>query len=147
MITTAARPNPLLELNGSSVIEHLGGEQTGGEIALLEFRIEPGYPVPPPHIHEREDELTYVIEGALEVTIGDETRTIRAGESIFKPRGVPHAFAIAGEQTVRFLETITPAGFEGYFRAIGGAIREAGSVDRDAANRLMAEHGLRVHRT
>lgn len=147
MITTAARPNPLLELDGSSVIEHLGGEQTSGKIALLEFRIEPGYPVPPPHIHEREDELTYVIQGALEVTIGDETRTIRAGESIFKPRGVPHAFAIVGEETVRFLETITPAGFERYFRAIGGAIRETGSVDREAANSLMAEHGLRVHRT
>jgi quercetin dioxygenase-like cupin family protein len=144
MTTTAVRPDPLLELGGSTVTEHLGGEHTGGAIALLEFRIETGYPVPPPHVHEREDELTYVIEGALEVTIGDETRTVRAGESIFKPRGVPHAFAIAGERPARFLETITPAGFERYFRAVAASVRDTGVVDREAANRLMAEHGLRV---
>jgi quercetin dioxygenase-like cupin family protein len=143
MTTTAVRPDPLLELAGSSVTEHLGGEQTGGAIALLEFRIEPGYPVPPPHIHEREDELTYVIEGALEVTIGDETRTVRAGDSIFKPRGVPHAFAIAGERPVRFLETITPAGFEGYFRSLAKMIKDTGGVEREAANRLMNEYGVR----
>ena len=144
MTTTAIRPDPLLELDGSSVTEHVGGEQTGGALALLEFRIQPGYPVPPPHIHEREDEITYVIEGALEVTIADQTRTLRAGESIMKPRGVPHAFAIAGEQPVRFLETITPAGFERYFRAVAAAIGDAGVLDREAANRLMAEHGIQA---
>jgi quercetin dioxygenase-like cupin family protein len=144
MTTTAIRPDPLLELDGSSVTEHVGGEQTGGALALLEFRIQPGYPVPPPHIHEREDEITYVIEGALEVTIADQTRTLRAGESIMKPRGVRHAFAIAGEQPVRFLETITPAGFERYFRALAAAIGDAGVLDREAANRLMAEHGIQA---
>jgi quercetin dioxygenase-like cupin family protein len=142
MTTTATGPEPLLELDGSSVTEHLGGEQTGGTLALLEFRIQPGYPVPPPHLHEREDEITYVIEGALEVTIANQTRTVRAGESILKPRGVAHAFAIAGEQPVRFLETITPAGFERYFRAVAAAIRDARVLDREAANRLMAEHGI-----
>lgn len=140
--TSSTRPQPLLQLGGSTLIEHLGGEQTGGRLALLEFVVEPGYPVPPPHSHAREDELTYVIEGALDVTVGDETRTVRSGESIFKPRGVLHAFAIASEQRVRFLETITPAGFEGYFRALA-AIGASGGVDREAANRLMAEYGLR----
>ena len=143
MTTTTARPHALLRLGGSTVIEHLGGEQTRGAIALIEFRIEPGYPVPPPHVHEHEDEITYVIEGALEVTIGDETRTIRAGESIHKPRGIPHGFAIAGEEPVRFLETIMPAGFEGYFRAVAATVRDTGRLDREAAARLMAEYGLR----
>jgi quercetin dioxygenase-like cupin family protein len=134
---------PLLQLGGSSVTEHLGGEQTAGATALMEFSIEPGYPVPPPHLHTHEDEITYVLEGELDVTIGDETRTLRAGEAVFKPRGVPHAFAIAGERRVRFLETITPAGFEGYFRAVAAAVRETGELDREAATRLMARYGLR----
>ena len=134
----------LLELGGSSVTEHLGGEQTAGASALMEFRIEPGYPVPPRHVHTHEDEITYVLEGELDVTIGDETRTLRAGEAIFKPGGIPHAFGIAGERPVRFLETITPAGFEGYFRAVAAAVRETGAVDREAAARLMAEYGLRT---
>ena len=90
--TTFALPEPLVRLGGSTVTEHLGGEQTGGACALMEFRVEPGYPVPPPHVHTHEDEISFVIEGGLDVTIGDETRTVRAGEAIFKPRGIPHAF-------------------------------------------------------
>jgi len=134
MTLSIAGPTILLELGGSTVVEHVGGEQTGGALALLEFRLEPGYPVPPAHVHEREDELTYVIEGALEVTLDNETRTVGAGETIFKPRGSAHAFAVAGEAPVRFLETITPAGFEGYFRAVAAAVRETGGLDRELAD-------------
>jgi quercetin dioxygenase-like cupin family protein len=144
MNTTSVRPEPLIQLGGSTITEHLGGEQTNGAVALMEFTIEPGFPVPPPHAHTQEDETTFVIEGALEITIGDETRTVDAGESIFKPRGVPHAFAIAGEQRVRFLETITPAGFERYFRALAAIVRDTGMVDRATADRLMAKYGLRT---
>jgi quercetin dioxygenase-like cupin family protein len=136
------RPAPLLELGGSTVTEHLGGEQTDGALALLEFLVAPDYPVPPPHVHEREDELTYVLEGALEVTIGGEARIVRAGEAIFKPRGVPHAFAVAGDGPARFLETVTPAGFEGYFRALAASLRNTGTVDREDADRLMRELGV-----
>lgn len=143
MTTTAHRPRPLLEVRGSTVTEHLGGDQTHGALALLEFCIEPGYPVPPAHIHEHEDEITYVIEGALEVTVGDEVKVVRAGESIFKPRNVAHAFAIADERPVRFLETITPSGFERYFHAVGEILRQTGAVDRANANRLMSAYGLR----
>ena len=143
MTTTTNRPQPLLQLGGSTVTEHLGGEQTDGPVALLEFRTEPGYPVPPVHIHEHEDEITYVLEGALEVTIGEETTAVCPGQSIFKPRGIPHAFAIAGDRPVRFLETITPAGFERYFRAMAETLRAGGSIDRGVADQLMAEYGLR----
>jgi quercetin dioxygenase-like cupin family protein len=132
----------LLELGGSTVIEHLGGEQTGGASALIEFRIAPGYPAPPAHVHTREDELTFVLEGELDVTIGDETRTLHAGEAVFKRRGVPHAFALAGGGPVRFLETIVPAGFERYFREVAASVHETGEVDREALGKLMAEYGL-----
>jgi quercetin dioxygenase-like cupin family protein len=143
MTSTTDQPRPLLELGGSTIIEHLGGDQTRGALALLEFRVEPGYPVPPRHVHEHEDEITYVIEGALEVTVGGDVRTVRAGESIFKPRGVAHAFAIAGERPARFLETLTPAGFEGYFRAVADMVNEIGGLDRDVAGRLMRGFGVR----
>jgi quercetin dioxygenase-like cupin family protein len=142
--TAVAPPVPLIRLGGSSVTEQLGGERTGGACALMEFRAEPGYPAPPPHVHTHEDEISYVIEGELEVTIGGDTRIVRAGQAIFKPRGVPHAFAVVGEQPVRFLETILPAGFEGYFRALAAMVEGTGEVDREAAGRLMAEYGLRA---
>jgi quercetin dioxygenase-like cupin family protein len=140
-MTTTTR-EPLVRLGGSTVTEHLGGEETGGSTALMEFRVEPGYPVPPPHVHTNEDEISYVLEGRLEVTVDGETRTLGPGESVFKPRGVSHAFAIAGDEPCRFLETIVPAGFEGYFRAVAEMVRDTGQVDREAAARLMAEYGL-----
>jgi quercetin dioxygenase-like cupin family protein len=141
MTTTAVEP--LVRLGGSSVTLHLGGEDTGGATALMEFRVEPGYPLPPPHVHTHEDEISYVLEGEVAVTIGDETRVVRTGEAIFKPRGVPHAFALVGDTPARFLEVIAPAGFEGYFRAIAEHVRETGELDRETAGRVMAEYGLR----
>jgi quercetin dioxygenase-like cupin family protein len=143
MTTTTTPREPLVRLGGSSVTEHLAGADTGGTSALLEFRVEPGYPLPPPHVHTHEDEISYVLEGELEVTVGSSTRTVRASEAIFKPRGVPHSFALAGDEPARFLEIIAPAGFDGYFRALAKIVRETGDLDRDVAGRLMAEYGLR----
>src|SRR5437868_6705854 len=133
MTTSTGSREPLLRVGGSTVTEHVGGEQTGGALALVEFEVEPGYPVPPTHVHEREDELTFVLEGALEVTIAGESRVVASGDSSFKPRGVPHSFTILGNEPARFLETITPAGFERYFRAIAASVRETGTVDRGLA--------------
>jgi quercetin dioxygenase-like cupin family protein len=140
-MTTTTR-EPLVRLGGSSVTLHLSGEETGGATALMEFHVEPGYPLPPPHVHTHEDEISYVLEGQVAVTIADETRVVPAGEAIFKPRGVPHAFALVGDAPARFLEVIAPAGFEGYFLAIAEIVRETGQLDRETAGRLMAEDGL-----
>lgn len=139
-ISTA--PTPMLELGGATVIEHVSGEQTAGAFATLEFRVSHGAPTPPTHVHEREDELSYVIEGALEVTIGDTVHLVRAGETIVKPRGVPHRFAAVGDEPVRFLETVVPAGFDGYFRDVAAAFDASGTFDRDLANQLMTGYGV-----
>jgi quercetin dioxygenase-like cupin family protein len=144
MTSAATTPRePLVRLGGSSVFLHLAGEDTGGASALMEFHVQPGYPVPPPHVHTHEDEISYVLDGEIEVTVGSESRIVRTGEAIFKPRGVAHAFALAGDAPARFLEVIAPAGFEGYFRAVAAMVRETGELDREAAGRLMAEYGLR----
>lgn len=139
---TTTAPSPLLQLGGATVIEHVPGEQTSDAFALLEFHVLNGSPTPPPHVHEHEDELSYVIEGVLEVTVGDTTRHVRAGESVFKPRGVPHSFAAVGEEPARFLEWIVPAGFEGYFHDVADAVRASGSFDRDLADQLMSGYGV-----
>ena len=45
------------------------------------------------HVHDASDEYVLVLEGVLEMSVGDETRTVSAGQSVFLPRGVPHRFA------------------------------------------------------
>ena len=45
---------------------------------------------PPPHVHSREDEAFLVVDGEIEVTVGDEAIVVPAGGFAFTPRGVPH---------------------------------------------------------
>ena len=53
-----------VDLGGMGVEFKIRGEQTGGLLAVVEHPIEPGRLVPP-HIHEREDDYSYVLEGEV----------------------------------------------------------------------------------
>lgn len=106
-----------LWLGGLGVIYKIRGEETGGAFSIVEHPIEPGKLVPA-HVHSREDELSYVLEGEVGVRIGDQEFTATPGHFIIKPRGIPHTFWNAGPKPARILEIISPAGFESYFEEI-----------------------------
>ena len=90
------------------------GEETQGQFALIEAVGRRGN-VPPPHIHHREDEIFYVLEGEIFFSVGDRTIKGTQGTMIFLPRDVRHSFTIESEQ-VRMLQLLTPAGLEGWFK-------------------------------
>jgi quercetin dioxygenase-like cupin family protein len=95
---------------------------TSGQFALLEMEGGPGAE-PPLHVHRNEDELFYLLEGVLKVRRGNEEITLMPGESAFLPRNVSHTFKVMSRH-VRFLNYITPGGFEAYFRDLGQPIVE-----------------------
>ncbi len=99
---------------GIGVDFKIWGQQTGGQIAIVEHPIDPRRLVPP-HTHTTEDELSYVLEGTVGVRVGDQEIMATRGTYIFKPRGVPHTFWNPTDQPARLLEIICPAGFENYF--------------------------------
>jgi quercetin dioxygenase-like cupin family protein len=68
-----------------------------------------------PHIHHREDETFYVLEGEITFSIGDRTIKATPGTMVFAPRDVVHSFTIDSEQ-VRILVMSTPAGVEDFFK-------------------------------
>lgn len=90
------------------------GEDTHGQFALIEAVSRRGN-VPPPHIHHREDEIFYVMEGEIVVSVGDSTIKGTPGTMVFLPRDVRHSFTIESEQS-RMLILVTPAGLEGWFK-------------------------------
>jgi quercetin dioxygenase-like cupin family protein len=94
------------------------GEQTSGNIALVEARVPPGGG-PPPHEHSREDESFYVLEG--ELTFFTREGVYRAGPGTFVhlPRGVAHAFKNESDREVRMLFWCSPAGFDEMVKAMG----------------------------
>jgi quercetin dioxygenase-like cupin family protein len=90
------------------------GEETNGQFALMEQVAHKGN-VPPRHIHHREDETFYVVEGEMTFSIGNETIKATAGTMVFAPRDVAHSFTIDSEQ-VRILVMVSPAGAEEFFK-------------------------------
>lgn len=74
---------------------------------------------PLPHVHSREEECSYVLEGEVILWIGDTRTVARAGAFVGLPVGVPHAFKNEAEQPARLLFTVVPAGLEGFFFEAG----------------------------
>lgn len=96
----AYKSSPTLEnstwYKGILVSQLAGGSDTGGAFDLVESRMKQGTE-PPPHIHDREDELFYILSGELKVFAQGKVLTVKAGESVFLPKKVPHAYLIQSE--------------------------------------------------
>jgi quercetin dioxygenase-like cupin family protein len=101
----------------------LRGEQSGGQIAVMDSVVGAGFPRPPLH-HHGFDETFYVLEGELTFQLEDELFTRKGGELAFAPSGVAHTFANLSGAEARMLIVCTPARFERYFDA--RAARAAG---------------------
>jgi quercetin dioxygenase-like cupin family protein len=107
------------------------GEETGGRLAIVEHPLPPRAMGSPVHTHTYEDEITYVAEGTVGVLVGDEVYEAGPGDTVRKPRGIPHAFWNAGDTPARLCEIITPAGFERYFEEMAEAIAAGGGGQPD----------------
>ena len=115
-------------------------ETTGGSLVLLENVTAPGGG-PPPHIHTREDEFWYVLDGTFEIRIGDTVHALGPGGFAFAPRGTVHNFRNTADTPSRVLVGFTPAGMEGFFRESGRPAVDDGPappLDDDEIERTMA---------
>ncbi|MDF1505795.1 cupin domain-containing protein [Roseisolibacter sp. H3M3-2] len=86
----------------------VGQEDTAGALSMVELTLQPGGAVPD-HLHAHEDETLYVLEGTLDVRVGDQRLTLGAGGCAFAPRGTAHAFANRGFAPARVLQVSSPA--------------------------------------
>jgi quercetin dioxygenase-like cupin family protein len=129
-------------------------EETGGRYSMFEATVLPGGG-PPPHIHRREDETFYVLEGEITFQIGDERRVARPGTFIYMPIGHQHAFKNDTDQPAKMLISFAPAGLEGMFFEVGKNLAEGESPDEaspeetkrmlQAAARYGIEYDLPTH--
>ena len=124
-----------VSLGGMGVVFKISGSDTGGAFAVVEHPIEAGRLVLP-HVHLREDEYSYVLEGTIGARVGDDEIVAGPGSYVIKPRGLMHTFWNAGPAPARLLEVIAPAGFETYFIELG----EAGDPAR--RQELAAKYGV-----
>jgi quercetin dioxygenase-like cupin family protein len=87
---------------------------TGGQLAIVEVTEPPGAESPL-HVHHREDEAFWILEGDVTLQVGDATIEASAGDYAFGPRDVPHSYRV-GDAGCRMLFICTPGGFEGLVR-------------------------------
>ena len=124
---------------GEVLTYKIPSHQTGGAYALFETVTQPGAG-PPPHVHHREDESFWVLEGEYEFLV--EGRAIRAGAGslIYVPKGNLHAHRNVGEGAGRMLATQTPGGlYERFFEEVGKPVDGGGAASPNPEDRPEAE--------
>ncbi len=116
LVINRAAGRPLWHLGALVNFKALGSE-TGGRYWALEGLADHNMAVPM-HVHTREDEFWYVLEGEIRFFIGDDTVIGRPGTFAYIPKGVPHTFQILTE-TARWFGVGTPAGLDQWFFETG----------------------------
>lgn len=104
----------------------LSGEQTAGQFCLFE-NFSSGNTKTPIHVHAKDDETLYVIEGELTAFLDGKPRRLAAGESLFLPRGIPHQLVNMSGKPCRYILIGTPALFERFVEE-GGHERQPDEV-------------------
>src|SRR5919112_4640221 len=103
---------------GSLMWNKARAEDTAGALGLVEATFHQAGFGPPLHVHSREDEAFYVLEGAIRFRRADEEFVAGPGSWVWGPRGVPHAFRVES-QGARALDVVTPGGLERMFEEGG----------------------------
>jgi quercetin dioxygenase-like cupin family protein len=93
---------------GIDFIVRAGERGQGRRVAVVEYTTRRGEE-PEDHTHPTEDELFYVLQGALTFRCGDERFAVDDGSLVFLPRGIPHGYTIHGDGDVRLLAITAPA--------------------------------------
>lgn len=119
----------------------LSGEESGGQFVIFLVELSPGFGAPDHHQAE-EDEWWFVLEGEIDVVIGDEARRVGAGASAYAPRGCRHSFVNNSDRVARMISMNAPAGHERFFEAVS---RLPGIVDDGMRDKLMRDHGVEFH--
>src|SRR5919108_6040817 len=98
-------------------------EDTAGALGLVDASFYGGFG-PPLHVHSREDEAMYVLEGEIRFRQGDAEFVAGPGTRVWQPRGIPHAFKVESERA-RALVVVAPGGFERMFDEGGVPLTES----------------------
>lgn len=122
-VTRAGEGTALWHLDNLMVFKAVAAA-TGNRLAVWE-QLLPRHSSPPLHVHHRDDEAWYVIDGSITFRVDRTVMTVEGGDFVWAPRGLPHTFRVES-QTARLLGLGIPAGFEEFFLTTGRPAPELG---------------------
>lgn len=131
---------------GVLVVLKAVGNETGGSYALFEDFVPPGAG-PPAHIHTKEDETWYMLEGELHWYVGGKEFHATKGSFIHLPKFVPHTFANKSGKLAHMVLTYAPAGFEGWFVANGSPAKDINDYTPPEVSKADVEKAVATGKT
>ena len=148
-IALAAGEGDALWFLGSLLHVKADSASTAGRVAVLEHRVARGNGSPL-HVHHREDEWFYVLEGEVTFWVGGEVIVAGPGGFVYGPREIPHTFMVSSDEA-RFLLVAEPSDFGDFVRAFAepAAADElppppTEAPDVEALTRLAADYGIDI---
>ena len=130
-----------LNIAGSPIFHKVKSKDTNGVFSVVEIVTPPGTGVAV-HVHEREDELVYLLDGEIEVTLGDKKMKAIPGVLALLPRGIPHGFKNVGSKPSRVIDTILPGQFDNYFVELA-RLFEGGEPSREQNDALSRKYRIK----
>ncbi len=131
---------------GGRVGVKLTAAQSDGRVGMWVWDARRGATAPL-HVHHREEEYFFVVEGQARLLVGDQRVDARAGDFITLAREVPHAYLITSE-TARLIGMVSPGGFEAFFTELGSPVAPgqppAAPPDPGLMTRTAARHGVEI---
>ncbi len=118
------------------------GKDTGGKYAQWLSITQPGGG-PPPHLHEREDEWFYVLEGQVSFLVEGQWTDVGPGSGAFLPKGSVHTFKNVGDGPLHMVLTVAPAGFEDFFAESAAEFAKPEGLDMGRIMEIAGRYGIR----
>ena len=135
-------PAPL-NIVGEETLVKVSPADSDGALAFFHL-VAPPMSGPPRHVHSREDELFYVLEGELAFELDGERKTVGAGGTVYLRRGVVHAYQNFTATDARLLIATTPGGFSDYFVELSAACPPGGMPALEVFGPLSEEYGITI---
>jgi quercetin dioxygenase-like cupin family protein len=120
-VAAAGQHQQLAWMNGSTLEILVDSVVSNGQVLIMRSNTARGSGVPV-HVHQREDEIFLLLNGALTVWAGDQRWELSGGGVAFLHKGVPHTYFVTSD-TATILEVIAPGGLEQAFREAGWDLR------------------------
>ncbi len=140
-VLSAPGASPVLNIGGAKLVHRISSQATHGAFSLVEFVSKAGEGVGL-HTHENEEEHVYLLEGQIEVTLGDQRMTVQQGTAALLPRGIPHGYVNTGSAPSKLLAVLLPGKLDEFFVGLDKELSRDRAHEEGIA-RLCAAYGLK----
>ena len=130
-----------LNIVGEETLVKVSAEDSEETLAFFHL-VAPPMSGPPRHVHTREDELFYILEGELVFELDGERHTVRAGDTVYLRRGVVHAYQNFTTSDARLLIATTPGVFSGFFVELSAVTPLGGLPPLDELDAISTKYGM-----